>query len=121
MAEALASPQPLRAWWNLAVDPRGTQLFVELMAAANHRPALKIEVGEVAREVRRMQIDRLEILLAEYDIDTEEFPPVLVAAAMQGLAFGVVQDRVAGYDTQPEEATAAMERLLQRLERRRAG
>jgi hypothetical protein len=68
-----------------------------------------------------MQVDRLEILLAEYDIDTEEFPPVLVAAAMQGLAFGVVQDRVAGYDTQPEEATAAMERLLQRLERRRAG
>ena len=38
MAEALASPEPLRAWWELASDPRGTALFVELLAAANHRP-----------------------------------------------------------------------------------
>src|SRR5256885_3164398 len=56
MAAALASPQPLRAWWELASDPRGTALFVELIAAANHRPALRAEVGAVAREVRRMQI-----------------------------------------------------------------
>src|SRR3954469_5023904 len=49
MAEALASPEPLRAWWTLASDPRGTALFVELLAAANHRPALKAEVGAVAR------------------------------------------------------------------------
>ena len=40
MAEALASPEPLRAWWALASDTRGTALFVELLAAANHRPAL---------------------------------------------------------------------------------
>ena len=46
MAEALASPEPLRAWWKLASDPRGTALFIELLAAANHRPALKAEVGE---------------------------------------------------------------------------
>ena len=58
MAEALASPEPLRAWWELASDPRGTAMFVELLAAANHRPALKAEVGEIAHEVRRMQMDR---------------------------------------------------------------
>src|SRR4029434_8990965 len=28
MADALASPQPLRAWWELASDPRGPALFV---------------------------------------------------------------------------------------------
>src|SRR6476660_8661287 len=27
MAEVLASAQPLRAWWKLASDPRGTSLF----------------------------------------------------------------------------------------------
>ncbi len=52
MAEALASPEPLRAWWELASDTRGTALFVELLAAANHRPALKAELGGIAREVR---------------------------------------------------------------------
>jgi AcrR family transcriptional regulator len=120
MAEALAGPEPLRAWWKLASDPRGTALFVELLAAANHRPALKVEVGRIAREVRRMQMDALDTLLGEYGIDATEFPPPLVAATVQGLAFSAVHDQVAGYDTAPDEAIAAMDRLVERLETRRA-
>jgi len=120
MADALASPQPLRAWWELASDPRGTALFVELMAAANHRPALKAEVGAVAHRVRTMQVERLATLLAEYGLDPDELPPALVAAAVQGLAFGVVTDQAAGYDTCAAEAAAAMTRLIARLEARRA-
>ena len=116
MAEALASPEPLRAWWRLASDPRGTSLFVELLAAANHRPALKVEVGVIARQVRRMQMDVLDTLLAEYGIDKEEFPPALIAATIQGLAFSAVQDHVAGYDTAPDEAIAGMDRFIDRLE-----
>jgi AcrR family transcriptional regulator len=121
MAEALGSPQPLRAWWRLASDPRGTALFVELLAAANHRPALKAEVGEVAREVRRMQIDVLERVLPEYGLDTRVLPPSLVAAGIQGLAFSAVQDQVAGYDTDPDQVIDAMDRLVEDLEARRAG
>lgn len=116
MAAALLSPEPLRAWWELASSPRGTALFVELLAAANHRPALKAEVGGIAREVRRMQMDVLERLLPEYGIDPEVFPPPLVAAAVQGLAFSAVQDSVAGYDTAADQAIAAMGRLIERLE-----
>lgn len=120
MVEALESTQPLRSWWELVSDPRGTALYAELMAAANHRPALKAEVGEVAHRMRKMQIERLDTLLHEYDLDPELLPPVLVAAAMQGLAFGVVHDLSAGYDTQPEAAALAMGRLLDRLEKRRS-
>src|SRR5262245_5653186 len=120
MADALASAEPLRAWWELASDPRGTGLFVELMAAANHRPALKAEVGVVARRVRAMQMERLAGLLGEYGLGAGQFPPALVAAALQGLAFGVVQDQAAGYDTAADEAAAAMGRLIGRLEERRA-
>lgn len=119
MAEALESPEPLRAWWELASDPRGTALFVELLAAANHRPALRAEVGGMARDVRRMQVERLGTLLDEYGIDAGEVPPVLVASAMQGLAFAVVSDQAAGYETGADEAAAAMARLLERLEERR--
>jgi AcrR family transcriptional regulator len=119
MAAALLSAEPLRAWWTLASDPRGTALFVELLAAANHRPALKAEVGDIAREVRRMQMEVLDNVLVEYGIDPEVFPPPLVAAAVQGLAFSAVQDHVAGYDTAADEAIAAMERLVDRLEARR--
>ncbi|KPM52324.1 TetR family transcriptional regulator [Frankia sp. CcI49] len=119
-AVALASPRPLAAWWELVSDPRGTGLTVEFVAAANHRPALRAEVGRVARELRRIQIDALTSILGEYGLDEQDFPASLVAAAVQGLAFAVVSDRAAGHDTEPEEATAAMTRLVARLEDRRA-
>ena len=77
MAGALASPEPLRAWWTLASDPRGTALFVELLAAANHRPALKVEVGRIAHEVRRMQMDALDTLLVRL-----AFPTAAVGVAL---------------------------------------
>ena len=116
MRAALASERPLQAWWALASDPRGTALFVELLAAANHRPALKAEVGAIAREVRQGQLEALRTLLPEYGIDPAEHPPALVAAAVQGLAFSAVQDRAAGYDTAADEALAGMDRLVERLE-----
>jgi AcrR family transcriptional regulator len=121
MASALGSPAPLRAWWELASDPRGTALLVELTAAANHRAALQSEVAKLARDVRRMQIDTLEAILDDYGIDRDEFPPALVAAAMQGLALVVVEDQVRGFHTSHEEAVAAMARFVDRLEARRAG
>src|SRR6478735_1648825 len=121
MAEVFASPEPLLTWWREVSDPRGTALFVELLAAANHRPALKAEVGDIAREVRAMQMDALHRLLPEYGIDAEMFPSPLVAAAIQGLAFSAVQDQAAGYDTAPDEAIVAMDRLVAHLEARRRG
>jgi AcrR family transcriptional regulator len=114
--EALTSQQPLWAWWELASDPRGTALLVELTAAANHRPPLQAEVAELARDVRRMEMDALASILDGYGIDPDEFPPALVAAAVQGLALVVVQDEVRGFDTAHAEAKAAIERLLDRLE-----
>jgi AcrR family transcriptional regulator len=119
LADALTSPEPLRAWWRLMSDPRGNRLLVELTAAANHRPALQAQVASFARQVRRMQLDALETLLPDYGIDRHEFPPALVASAMQGLAFAMAYDQAAGFDTAQKEATDGIERLLDRLESRR--
>ena len=120
LADALGSAEPLRAWWRLVSEPRGNGLLVELTAAANHRPALQAEVALFAREVRRMQLEALESMLHDYGIDRDEFPPALVAAAVQGLAFVMAHDKVAGFDTGHEAATAAMWRLVDRLEDQRA-
>jgi AcrR family transcriptional regulator len=120
LADALASPEPLREWWRLVSEPRGNTLLVELTAAANHRPALKAEVATFARQVRHMQIEALESMLGEYGIDRDDFPPALVAAAVQGLAFAMAHDQVAGFETAHEEAAAAAARLVDRLEERRA-
>jgi AcrR family transcriptional regulator len=120
MRAALTSAEPLRSWWELASDPRGTALLVELTAAANHRPPLQAEVAELARDVRRMEMETLASILDDYGVDQDTFPPSLVAAAVQGLALVVVQDEVRGFDTGHAEAKAAIERLLDRLERDRA-
>lgn len=119
LAAALASPEPLSAWWEIAADPRGTALFVELLAAANHRPALRDAVGAFAAQVRHMQMAALREILPEYGVDLDQLPPALVAATVQGLAFALVSDRAAGYDTAHDEAAAAVARLLDSLERRR--
>jgi AcrR family transcriptional regulator len=119
MAEVLDSPEPLLGWWGVAADPRGASLFVELLAAANHRPSVRAEVGEIARTMRRLQVERLHALLPDYGLDPAELPPALVAAAMQGIAFGIVQDQAAGYETSPDEARTGMHLLLTRLEDRR--
>jgi AcrR family transcriptional regulator len=120
MADALASTEPLRAWWRLASDRRGSRLLVEITAAANHRPALQSEVASFAREIRRMQIHALERILSEYGIDADEFPAALVATAMQGLAFAMTYDQASGFDTAQDEAALAMERFLDRLEAQRS-
>jgi AcrR family transcriptional regulator len=119
LRDALTSPEPLRAWWAIASDPRGTALLVELTAAANHRAPLQAEVAELARDARRMEMDVLASILDDYGIDRELFPPSLVAAAVQGLALVVVQDEVRGFDTAHEDAKAAIVQLLDRLERAR--
>jgi AcrR family transcriptional regulator len=119
LADALASPDPIRAWWKLASERRGNALLVELSAAANHRPALRAEVAKFAREVRRMQLEALDSLLDDYGIDRKVFPPALVAASLQGLAFASAYDLVAGFDTAQVEASEAMSRLLDQLEKRR--
>jgi AcrR family transcriptional regulator len=120
IADALASPEPLRAWWRLASDRRGSRLLVEITAAANHRPGLHVEVAAYAKETRRLQLAALEQLLGEYGIDSEVFPASLVAPTIQGLAFAMAYDQAAGFDTAQTEASAAMDRLLDRLEATRS-
>lgn len=119
MAAALASPEPLRALWRLSADPSGVGLLAELMAAANHRESLRLELAELAQRARRMQIEALNQLLPQYGVDEELFPAALVAATIQGVALLVVREERLGMQTEHAAAAAAMESLLDRLEERR--
>ncbi len=121
MTRALESERPLRAWWDLASDPRGAALFIELIAAGNHRPALQQALGEYAHDVRKMETEALQALLAGYGLDPDDFPPAMLAAAVHGLAFAIVADENAGHDTATDEARTGVEQLIERLEARRDG
>jgi AcrR family transcriptional regulator len=116
LATALASPEPLRALWKLSVDSRGTALLNELMAAANHRPALREVVIETSREARQMQAAAISQLLIRYGVDTETFPAELVLDAMQGTALLVVRQQGLGVVQDNTAVIEAVDRLLQHVE-----
>jgi AcrR family transcriptional regulator len=119
LAAALASPQPLLALWETSIDPTGTAIVVEMVAVANHRPAVKAELIQIANQFYRMQIQAFAQLLPTYGVALEDFPPELVVRAMEGLAQLQVSDQTLGISAGLGEARAAMDRYLRRLERRR--
>lgn len=120
LADALASDEPLRAWWHLVSEQRGNALLVELSAAANHRPRLRAELAAFAHAVRALQLEALDRLVDSYGLDRTLFPPPLVAAAIQGLGFVAAYDSAAGFETAQDEVAVAMDTLLSHLEARRA-
>jgi AcrR family transcriptional regulator len=119
MAAALASDAPLKALWRLGSDPRGVALLNELMAAANHRKALRDQVVALASSARRMQVAALRELLPEYGLDEDLFPPELLAAIIQGTALLVVREEALGVSAEHEAARKAAEALVDHLEARR--
>ena len=119
IAGALASPEPLLSLWRLISDRRGVALFMELMAAANHREALHQEVAKLSEAWSRMQVEALRVLLPQYGIDVDVFTPTLTVAALQGVALVVARQDALGLTTNHEAAADAVEALLEDLERRR--
>ena len=100
-AQALASPQPLWALWDLSRDPRGTALTMEFVALANHRKAIRTEIASSAERFRADQLRGLEPVLAAYGI-AEACPPlVFTVLAVERLALPRHRERDAGHDDRP--------------------
>jgi AcrR family transcriptional regulator len=115
-AEALASPQPLRALWELNNDPSGTTLTMELSSLANHRKAIRAELGTLAEEFRRLQSEALASALASYGVDPDELPTDAVLVLITGIARLLVLEEALGMSTGHAEMRALVERELTRYE-----
>ena len=120
LAAALSGPEPLLAFWRFTTEPAVALMMTELMAAANHREVLRDVVAELSEQAMRMEVEALGRLLDEYGIDSNTFPPELVAATLQGLGLLVSRQRMLQLGSGPETAFEAVERYLRELEQRRA-
>lgn len=118
---ALASSRPLAALWRMSADGRGVALLNELMAAANHRRALREHVVSLATQMRRTMLDALTTLLPQYGIDVETIPPELFVAMLQGTALSIAREALLGMATGHEAAGRAAAALIDQLEARRSG
>jgi AcrR family transcriptional regulator len=84
-AQALASSRPLRALWEVATDPAGAKLTMELASLANHRKAIRAEVARYAERFRNAQLDAVRRALATAGVDDKQMPPIAALLLMTGL------------------------------------
>jgi AcrR family transcriptional regulator len=115
-AQALLSPQPLWAFWEITHDQDNNARTMEFIALANHRKAIRAEIAKLSRQHRQMQIDVLTRALQAYGLDIDAWPPVTVILAMAGISRYLLMEEAFGIDTGHREMVEVIEREIRALE-----
>jgi AcrR family transcriptional regulator len=113
--EALTDERPLHTLWQLN-GAQASRLLMEFMALANHRKAIRTELGAYAERFRDMEEAALTLVLRANGVDVEEFPPVVMAMIMGSLARILAMEQGLGITRGHEEAHAFIERYLSRFD-----
>ena len=114
---ALDDAQPLWSLWDLSRDPRGTALTMEFTALANHRKAIRAELSASAERYRAGLVEGFRSVLARYEIDETEYPPVVCAVLLTSIStFLVIEQVMLGMSTGHAETVAFVEDQIRRLE-----
>jgi AcrR family transcriptional regulator len=113
---ALASPEPLRAIWELNRDrSSGAISTTELLALANHRESIRTEIVAAARQFRVLQIEAVDRLLASKGVDREAYPATAVVTIVAALTRAMAQDSALGVDDGYADAVSLIERGIEFL------
>jgi len=115
--EALAHDEPLHALW-LLNGAHGAQLWMEFMALANHRKAIRSEIASYAERFRDLEESAVTLALRAHGVDIEAFPPVVMSMIVTSLARIMVLERGLGITRGHDDAQAFVERYLDRFELR---
>jgi AcrR family transcriptional regulator len=114
-ARALASPQPVRALWELNTDPRGRTFIMELTALANHRKTIRAQIAELAEAFRLRQIEALTPVLQRYGLHKTIAPEAFVVL-LNNLAQILVIEESLGVTLGHTAARDLVEDVLTRYE-----
>lgn len=115
-ARALASPKPLRALWEVSSDPDVTALTAEMMALANHRKAVRQELAESAKRLRRMQVEALSELLDQLGVTDDVIRPDALMVVIAAVSRVMVMEESLGVSTGHKNTLAMVEHYLTKLE-----
>lgn len=108
----LASPEPLRAMWDLLTDPSGAAVAAEFTSIATHREAIRAEIVESATKFRVLQSEAAARLLPATDSAGEPFPTAGVVMIAAALARMIVTEQALGLTEGHDEALKIVERFL---------
>lgn len=114
-ATELAGSRPLHALWNLN-NALGAQLWMEFMALANHRKAIRSEIAGYAEQFRAMEEDAVARALSAHGVDTEQFPPVVLSMIVASLARILLLEQGLGITRGHAESMEFIARYLDRYD-----
>ncbi|OBJ92837.1 TetR family transcriptional regulator [Mycolicibacterium fortuitum] len=115
-AEALNSPQPLWALWRFGTDPSATRLTMEMTGLANHRPALRAEIGRYAEMFREAETKAIDAALRRYGVDASDVPPIVWTFIAASVSRVMVMEQALGMTAGHAEVLKFCEDWLRRLE-----
>lgn len=119
LAEALNSPQPVRALFDLVSDPAIVRLTLEFMAIANHSEVIRAEIARNAKITRKLETDGLTRYFKARGV-TPHLSPQLISVLTNSLARLMVNEQALGINVGHKEAQAYLDACLAEFEARGA-
>jgi AcrR family transcriptional regulator len=113
--QTLADDEPLHGLWRLN-SAYGAQLWMEFMALANHRKAIRSEIASYAERFRDLEESAVTMALRAHGVDLAVFPPVVMSMIVTSLARIALLERGLGITRGHAEAQAFIERYLDEFE-----
>ncbi|MUL85409.1 MULTISPECIES: TetR/AcrR family transcriptional regulator [unclassified Mycolicibacterium] len=113
--DAFADDAPLHALWELN-NTQGAALWMEFMALANHRKAIRTEIAGYADRFRDLEEAAMASALQAHGVDTDEFPPVVMSMIVASLARILVLEQGLGISRGHAQAQDFVRRYLDRFE-----
>lgn len=110
-----AAAEPLHALWRLN-STHGARLFMEFMALANHRKAIRSEIAAYAERFGDVEESVVAAAMKSHGADVDAFPPIVMSMIVTSLARIVLLERGLGITRGHAEAEAFIGRYLDRFE-----
>jgi AcrR family transcriptional regulator len=114
--EALASPQPLWALWEMSNHTAGTTLIMEFVALSNHRKVIRTEIAAYAAQLRNLQAEALARAFAARETNAEQHPPIAISMLLASICNALVTESAMGVAAGHAETVQLVEHYLEKLE-----
>jgi AcrR family transcriptional regulator len=114
--QALTSPNPLRALWELSIHPQRTAFALEMIALSNHRKTIRKQIAQSLEQMHSVQIAVITRYLTERGLDLADYPPVVLSYVIAGVSRALVTESAMGLTDRHAEVTAFAEQRLRELE-----
>lgn len=119
-AEALASPTPFRAMWDMFRKSADIVLEVEFMGLAHHRKAIRARLARDGDTFRKMQVGLLARTIGDYSLEDGPASAEVLTVALTYLSRSLVLEQDLGMSSGHTATVRSIEAWLDRIEQRAA-